>query len=466
VREGLVAASTAIGLEVMGELMEAEVCEIAGPKGRHDRDERRAYRHGTEQGSVALGGRRVAVRRPERSTDAEQDEIELGSYRPVADSDLVAEHKVASMLAGLSARTYWAALDPVGEPAEQQAASTSKSAVSRQFVTAPSERLAELHQRRLNGQRWPVVFVDGFTFGKHQLVGALRVTAEGGKLPLGVGEGATENAAVATRLLADLVDRGLDTSLGVLLVVDGSKALDTAICSVFGDTAGIQRCRRHKQRNVLDHLPEGEHAWVRRKLRAAWMRESAEQAEAELEEIARSLQRKRPGAAASLRLGLAGTVTVNRLGVGGKLLQTVESTNPVETMIEIVAWHASPWQRAPRPIRLATARPRRAPPAPPCGTHRRRQPLAPGGPASGATTGPLRQHATFHPRRGPPLRHPASARLGLVIVASSSSACRIELVSAAVASSTSRLRCQNSVETDRSGARVNCCSTSTSSRSS
>lgn len=358
-REGLLAASTAIGLEVMGELMEAEVTEIAGPKGQHDRDGRRAYRHGTEHGSVALGGRRVPVRRPRvRSTDAEQGETELASYRTFADTDLLAEHMVASMLAGLSTRKYPAALEPVGEQTEQQASSTSKSAVSRQFVTATSERLAELHQRRLNGQRWPILFVDGFTFGEHQLVGALGVTAEGGKVPLGVVEGTTENGVVATRLLADLGDRGLDATHGILLVVDGSKALDKAIRSVFGEAAVVQRCRRHKERNVLDHLPESEHAWVRRKLRAAWMRESAEQAEAELEEIARSLQRKRPGAAASLREGLAETVTVNRLGVGGKLLQTVESTNPVESMIEIVAWHAQRvkrWRDGDMALRWAAA---------------------------------------------------------------------------------------------------------------
>lgn len=225
-------------------------------------------------------------------------------------------------------------------------------------MTATSERLAELHQRRLNGQRWPILFVDGFTFGEHQLVGALGVTAEGGKVPLGVVEGTTENGVVATRLLADLVDRGLDATHGILLVVDGSKALDKAIRSVFGEAAVVQRCRRHKERNVLDHLPESEHAWVRRKLRAAWMRESAEQAEAELEEIARSLQRKRPGAAASLREGLAETVTVNRLGVGGKLLQTVESTNPVESMIEIVAWHAQRvkrWRDGDMALRWAAA---------------------------------------------------------------------------------------------------------------
>ena len=246
-REGLLAASTAIGLEVMGELMEAEVTEIAGPKGQHDRDGRRAYRHGTEHGSVALGGRRVPVRRPRvRSTDAEQGETELASYRTFADTDLLAEHMVASMLAGLSTRKYPAALEPVGEQTEQQASSTSKSAVSRQFVTATSERLAELHQRRLNGQRWPILFVDGFTFGEHQLVGALGVTAEGGKVPLGVVEGTTENGVVATRLLADLVDRGLDATHGILLVVDGSKALDKAIRSVFGEAAVVQRCRRHK----------------------------------------------------------------------------------------------------------------------------------------------------------------------------------------------------------------------------
>jgi putative transposase len=339
-RQGLLAASTAVGLEVMDELMAVEVTEVAGPRGKHN-PARVAMRHGTQPGTVTLGGRRLGVRRPRvRTTGEGGHELELDSYRVFASTDLLAEGIVARMLAGLSTRRYPAGLEPVGDQVDAQASGTSKSAVSRRFVTATAERLAELLARRLDQDRWLVVFLDGFGMGEHLLVGALGVTADGTKVPLGVVEGTTENKAVCTRLVADLAERGLDATRGVLFVIDGGKALDRAIRGVFGAKAAIQRCRRHKERNILEHLPEDERPLVQRRLRAAWASGDPEQAAAELEQLARSLARQRPGAAASLREGLAETLTVTRLGVGGRLLQTVESTNPVESMIEIVRDHA------------------------------------------------------------------------------------------------------------------------------
>jgi putative transposase len=328
-RQGLLAASTAVGLEVMDELMAVEVTEVAGPRGKHN-PARVAMRHGTQPGTVTLGGRRLGVRRPRvRSTGEDAHELELESYRVFASTDLLAEGIVARMLAGLSTRRYPAGLEPVGQAVEQAAAGTSKSSVSRRFVAATAKRLAGLLGRRLDDRRWLVVFLDGFGMGEHLLVGALGVAEDGTKVPLGVVEGTTENKAVCIRLVADLRDRGLDAERGVLLVVDGGKALDRAIRGVFGAKALIQRCRRHKERNVTEHLPEAERPLVQRRLRAAWALGDADQARAELTQLARSLDRKRPAAAASLREGLEQTLTVTRLGIGGSLLQTVESTNPV-----------------------------------------------------------------------------------------------------------------------------------------
>ena len=130
-RQGLLAASVAIGLDVMGELIDAEVTEVAGPKGRHDPD-RAAYRHGSEDGKVTLGGRRIPVRRPRVRTvagesTASSGEVHLESYDTFASVDLLADHMVASMLAGLSGRRYRRALEPVGEPVEAAASGTSQS---------------------------------------------------------------------------------------------------------------------------------------------------------------------------------------------------------------------------------------------------------------------------------------------------------------------------------------------------
>ena len=177
-------------------------------------------------------------------------------------------------------------------------------------------------------------------------------------MPLGVVEGSTENAAVCTRLVTDLADRGLDASQGVLFVIDGGKALAKAIRATFGGKALIQRCGRHKERNVTAHLPEVERPLVQRRLRAAWALDDASAAERELAAIARSLDKKRPGAAASLREGLADTLTVNRLGITGSLLGTVESTNPIESMLEIVRDHSrrvKHWQHGEMALRWTAA---------------------------------------------------------------------------------------------------------------
>lgn len=145
---------------------------------------------------VTLAGRRVAVRRPRvRATDASDGEpgevglgplSELHRHRPVGPSTWS-----PPCSPGVSSRKYHAALEPVGDETSGQAAATSKSAVSCQFVQATSERLVQPHQRRLDAQHWPVVFVNGFTFGEHQLVGALEASADGTQVPLGVVEGTT-----------------------------------------------------------------------------------------------------------------------------------------------------------------------------------------------------------------------------------------------------------------------------------
>ncbi|MGH2696614.1 MAG: transposase, partial [Actinomycetota bacterium] len=245
-QDGLLAASVSIGLEVMAELMETEVTEVAGPKGRHDA-QRAAYRHGGEDATVALGGRRVPVRRP-RVRSVEGSEVHLESYDTFASADLLTAHTVAAMLGGLSTRRYERSLEPVGPAVEDKASSTSRSAVSRRFVAATAERLAEFRSRPLDDAKWLVIFVDGFDFAGHTMVGALGVTTDGTKVPLGVVEGSTENASVVRGLIADLRDRGVDADDGILFVLDGGKALARAVRDVFGDKALIQRCRLHKER--------------------------------------------------------------------------------------------------------------------------------------------------------------------------------------------------------------------------
>ncbi len=334
-REGLMALSVGVGLGVLHELLEREVDEVVGPKGRHDPD-REAKRHGHEPTSVTLGARRVAVSRPRVRTADDAHEVSLATFSHFAARDPLSDAVLERMLCGVSTRRFCRTSEPVGEEVEAAERSTSKSAVSREFVARTAENLAALMSRRLDDVRLAVLMLDGIELKGRTNVVAPGITTEGDKIPLGLWEGSTENAAVATALLADLVDRGLDTSQGVLVVIDGAKALGRAVRDVLGERTPVQRCVRHKERNVADHLPERDRLQVKRRLRAAWALQSPAAATERLEALAAELERSHPGAAASLREGLAETLTVNRLGVSGALRRTLSSTNPCESMIECV----------------------------------------------------------------------------------------------------------------------------------
>ena len=333
-KEGLLALSVGVGLGVLAELLEEEVIEVVGPCGRHD-PERVAVRHGHEPGEVTLGGRRVAVERPRVRTADGQAEVRLATYEHFADRDPLSRIVLERMLAGVSTRRYRRTQEPVGSEVEQDARSTSRSAVSRTFVERTRRALGELMSRRLDDVRLAVMMLDGLELQGRTNIVALGITTDGVKIPLGLWEGSTENATVATALLADLVERGLDPEQGILFVIDGAKALRKAIRSVFGEVP-VQRCIRHKERNVLDHLPERDRPAVKQRLRRAWALEDHDRALDQLRLLAGELERTHPGAAGSLREGIEETLTLTRLGITGSLKRTLQSTNPCESMLEIV----------------------------------------------------------------------------------------------------------------------------------
>jgi putative transposase len=333
-KEGLLALSVGVGLGVLAELMEEEVDEVVGPKGKHN-PERSAVRHGHESGEVTLGGRRVQVERPRaRSVDG-NGELPLRTYEHFASRDPLSRLVLEQMLAGVSTRRFERTREPVGAELEAQARSTSRSAVSREFVARTRDNLLGLMSRRLDDVRLAVLMLDGIELKGRCCVVALGISTDGVKIPLGLWDGSTENATVAKELLTNLVARGLDLGQGMLCVIDGAKALRKAIDEVLGPVP-VQRCVRHKERNVLDHLPERDRPAVRQRLRRAWARDDHERALAELRTLAAELERPHPGAAASLREGMAETVTATRLGIKGSLKRTLQSTNPCESMIEIV----------------------------------------------------------------------------------------------------------------------------------
>jgi putative transposase len=334
-RDGLLALSVGVGLGVLHELLEAEVDEVVGRRGKHIPD-RTAVRHGHEAGEVTLGGRRVPVSRPRARTADGEHEVELASYAHFAARDRLTDAVFERMLAGVSTRHYARAGEPVGEQIDAAARSTSKSAVSREFVSRTREHLIELMSRPLDDLRLAVLMLDAIEFKGRCCVVGLGIDTDGVKHPLGLWDGSTENATVVTTLLANLVERGLDVDQGVLVVIDGAKALRKGVRDVLGVHTPVQRCVRHKERNVLDHLPERDRPLVRRRLRQAWALDDHDRALDQLRTLADELVRTHPGAAASLREGMEETLTVTRLGVRGRLKRTLASTNPCESMIETV----------------------------------------------------------------------------------------------------------------------------------
>ena len=233
-QEGLLALSVGVGLGVVHQLMEAEVDEIVGQKGKHDSD-RKAKRHGHEQGSMTLGGRRVKVERPRVRSAGDERELGLRTYEHFADRDPLTEAVMNRMLAGVSTRRFAGVGEPVGEGVEKDSSATSKSSVSEAFIERTTTALGELMGRELADMRLAAMMLDGLQIAERTHVVALGITTEGVKVPLGLWEGSTENATLARSLLADLVDRGLDPEQAILFVIDGSKALRKAIGDVFGE---------------------------------------------------------------------------------------------------------------------------------------------------------------------------------------------------------------------------------------
>ena len=337
-REGLLALAVGAGLQVMHTLMDTDVTARCGPRGKHDPD-RAAVRHGTERGSVTLGGRRVPVQRPRVRAMDGSGEVEVPAYELFSATEILGRMAMERMLAGLSTRRYGVGLEPVGEHVEQASSATSKSAVSRRFVAMTGTALGELLAADLSELDLVALMVDGVHFAEHLCVVALGIDINGTKHPLAIVEGSTENATLVRTLMVDLRERGLDVTVPILAVLDGSKALRRAVLDVF-DHPVIARCQLHKIRNVRDHLPQRLRGPVERRIREAYHADSALDAQAQLAALARELDKTHPGAAGSLREGLTETLTVLRLDVPPTLARTLRSTNAIESMISICREHA------------------------------------------------------------------------------------------------------------------------------
>jgi len=326
----------AAGLEALTEMMERDALEACGA--RHERSRRRtAHRWGRTKGKIGFHGGKVEIERP-RLRGFDGKEQALPSWEVALTEDWLGKWAMNQMLINVSTRKFQRSVRlPEGDVPAKNGAGLSKSATSRRFVALSAARLKEWMASDLSGLDLLVIQIDGIHMDADMtLVAAVGVDGNGDKHPLGVVEGATENATTVQALIDNLIERGLDPAVQRLFIVDGSKALSKAIRASFGRDVAIQRCQIHKARNIMERLPKSTHAQVRRVLRQAWEMDDADKAEQLLRNLARRLEKDWKGVSASILEGLDEMLTVTRLGLPPELRRSLACTNIIENVMGTV----------------------------------------------------------------------------------------------------------------------------------
>ena len=302
---------------------------------------------------MGLAGQRVPIRVP-RIRRVAGSEIPLRSYAALHGDRAVNDLLLTRVLYGISCRNYEAAAEVI-----PGAIGLSGSTVSQGFIQASAAKLRELQERDLSGEDVVALVLDGKTFADATMVIALGITLSGEKRFLGFVETDTENAPVLTLFLRALVERDLDLSQGVLVILDGGKGLRAAVRKAFRGRALVQRCQWHKRENVVSYLGKHEQ-WVwRQRLQRAYNRPDYNEAIGALETLHRELDERNQSAAGSLAEGLDETVTLHRLGLFGVLGRSLKTTNGLESVNALVEERCAKvdhWQNSSQRQRwLATA---------------------------------------------------------------------------------------------------------------
>jgi len=313
-----------IGVKTLELILTLSAEQVAGPRtpGKASGEIRH---YGSQRGRVQLADRKVRVKRP-RLRHKTEGEVPIPAYEALRKNQAISQYMLGALLRGISTREYHEVLPKMAETV-----GVSRSAVSRQAIEASIEQLKQLQERRWDQVEILVIYIDGQRFAEPHILSAVGVDLEGRKHVLGIACGATENAATVKQLLTGLRDRGLPTDRKYLFIIDGAKALRTAIEEVFGCEQEVQRCRNHKLENVMNELPKEQQEQTRRLMRAAFKLSSAEEGEKRLEQIARQLEYDYASAARSLREGTQEMFTLQRLKIPVSLHKCLATTNLIES---------------------------------------------------------------------------------------------------------------------------------------
>jgi putative transposase len=316
------------GLLLMSAAMDAECEIVAGTKDAKN-PLRAANWWGSDLSPAYYDKQKVLIERP-RLRGKDNKEIPLATFQAFRNPRGIRNSIIKNMVLGISSRNYEEAVEGF-----VKGYGIKKSSVSRHFVKATAEQMREFLERDLVGLDLVAIFIDGIQFKGHLLVVALGLERGGKKYVLGLWQGATENATVCASLLEDIARRGLNIEKDYLFVLDGSKALRSAVAKMFGADVTVQRCQQHKRRNVLDHLPKEHQHSIDARISAAYKMADYDAAKKSLELTVKYLEKLNPSAAASLKEGLEETLTVKKLGVTGLLRKTLQTTNPIESCFSV-----------------------------------------------------------------------------------------------------------------------------------
>lgn len=331
-RVELIQALIPIGLEAVNEVLQQEVCQLAGERYRREGGVPGYVRWGSQRGSVYLADQKVAIATPRVRNTRRGQEVPLAAYQALQNPRRAEDASLRKILKGLSCRDYEPCVDAVSETF-----GLSSSSMSRRFKRASGKKLAELAERDLSGYDIVALFLDGKTFGDDEMVIALGVTMKGEKVVLGFVQTATENERVCSQFLRGLLDRGLNVDQGVLCVIDGAKGLRKAVEKVLSNKAAVQRCQWHKRENVVRYLPTSKQATFRNKLQRAYDQPTYSQAKAALKKVRGELNLLNQSAVASLDEGFEETLTIHRLGLFKELGRSFKTTNCIENLNSLIA---------------------------------------------------------------------------------------------------------------------------------
>jgi putative transposase len=318
-------------IDVMGRasveaVLELSAQQVAGPQQQGKARQTDVVWHGTQPGRVSLKERQLRVNKPRlrQKGRGANKEILVPAYQAMQQDVATGEHMLQILLNGVSTRRYQRVI-----PEMADTVGVSRSTVSREAIEASEQALRQLLERRFDDLELLIIYIDGMQFGDQCVLAAVGVDLEGHKHVLALREGSTENAEAAKDLLQHLVEHGVDPTHRRLFVIDGSKALRTAINAVFGAETPVQRCRNHKLRNVLRRLPRQQQAQTASLMRAAW-KLNHNDGMAKFRQIAGWLEHDYPDAAAALLEGLEECFTINRLDIPRSLHRCLATSNIVD----------------------------------------------------------------------------------------------------------------------------------------